>query len=150
MQLRCSFLTTASPEQVVDAYTDFTERRLEIWRDTLRPQDYALLDQGSSWAVVREGSLKMGVTLRYEWSEPYVVRWSILTSSFCDHGAGTLTARAAAGGGAEVDILIVEQGGKGVRGRVVLALKGLLGPSVLRRTSKRALDRLARERSDEG
>ena len=87
----------------------------------------------------------MGVVLHYEWSGPGTVRWSILRSTFCDHGSGTLTTRAAADGGAHVDILIDEQGGKGLRGRIILGLKGLLGPSVLGRASKRTLDRFADE-----
>jgi hypothetical protein len=145
MQLRCQLQTTASPEQVLDAYTDFSDRRLHTWRDTLKPGNYALLEQGPTWAVVREGSLRMGVVLRYDWSEPATVRWSIVESSFCDHGDGRLTTRAAAGGGAHVEILIDEHGGRGVSGRVVLGLKGLLGPRVLRRCSKRTLDRLSTE-----
>jgi hypothetical protein len=42
---------------VLDAYTDFSDRRLHTWRDTLKPGNYALLEQGPMWAVVREGSL---------------------------------------------------------------------------------------------
>lgn len=145
MQPRCRFQTTASPEQVFDAYTDFSDRRLQIWRDTLKPDNYALLEHGPSWAVVREGSLKMGVVLRYDWREPFTVRWSILESSFCDHGEGRLTTRAAVDGGAHVEIRIDEHGGRGVSGRVVLGLKGLLGPRVLRRSSKRTLDRFSAE-----
>lgn len=151
MQLRCHFRTTASPEQVLDAYTDFSARRLHIWGDTLKQDNYALLEQGRSWAVVREGSLRMGVVLRYEWSEPFTVRWSILESSFCDGGEGLLTTRAAAGRGAHVEILIDEHGPRGMSGRVVLGLKGLLGPRVLERSSKRTLDRLSAEcAGDEG
>lgn len=145
MQLRCHFQTTASPEQVLAAYTDFSDRRLQTWRDTLKPGNYALVEQGRTWAVVREGSLRMGVVLRYEWSEPFMVRWSILESSFCHQGDGLLTTRAATGGGAHVEILINEHGGKGASGRVILGLKGLLGPRVLRRSSKRTLDRLSAE-----
>ena len=147
MELRCHFQTTASPEQVIDAYTDFTDRRLQTWRDTLKPDDYALLERGRSWAVVREGSLRMGVVLRYEWSEPFVVRWSIVESSFCDRGDGLLTVRAAPGGSSYVEILIHEHGPKGAAGHVILGLKSLLGPRVLRRSTKRTLDRLSVEGS---
>jgi polyketide cyclase/dehydrase/lipid transport protein len=145
MQVRCSFETRATPAQVFHAYTDFTDRRLETWRDTLKPENYSLHESGASWAVVREGSLRMGVVLRYEWSEPSTVRWSILESNLCDHGGGELTVRPAAGGGAHVDIRIEEGGGKGMLGRLVLGLKSLLGPSVLRRASKGTLDRIADE-----
>jgi hypothetical protein len=145
MRMRCAFETRATPDQVFRAYTDFTHHRLDTWRDTLRPENYSLHSSGASWAVVREGSLRMGVVLRYEWPEPYTVRWTILESNFCAHGTGDLTVRAAANGGAQVDIVIEERGGKGVLGPVVLGLKGLVGPAVLRRASKRTLDRIADE-----
>ena len=145
MQVRCHFRTTASAEQVMDAYTDFSDRRLQIWRDTLKPDNYALLEQGRCWAVVREGSLRMGVVLRYDWSEPFVVRWSVVKSSFCDHSEWRLTVRPATDGGAQVEILINEHGGKGASGRLILGLKGLLGPRVLRHSSKRTLDRFSAE-----
>jgi hypothetical protein len=145
VRLRCRFTTRASPEQVVRAYTEFGDRRLEIWRDTLTRENYALLEQGDGWAVVREGALRMGVVLRYTWAEPGSVRWEVLHSSFCRSGAGRLQVHRLAGGGARVEVAIDEHGGKGFRGVVVLALKGLLGPLVLPRTSRRALDRLADE-----
>ena len=150
MRVRCSFETRATPEQVLRAYTDFSDRRLETWRDTLRPENYRLRESGDSWAVVREGGLRMGVVLRYEWSEPDRVRWSILESNFCEYGSGELTVRPAVGGGAHVEVLIEEGGGKGALGRVALRLKELLGPSILRRSAKRTVDRLADERRPSG
>ena len=150
MQMRCTFETRATPAQVFHAYTDFTDRRLETWRNTLRPENYRLHESGASWAVVREGSLRMGVVLRYEWQEPYTVRWSILQSTFCNYGTGELRILPASDGGAVVDVLIEEREGKGALGPVILGLKGLLGPSVLRRTSKCTLDRVADESQPSG
>ena len=48
--------TKASPEQVLEAMTDFTERRLEIWKKTLDPKVYEVRKLGDTWAVAREGS----------------------------------------------------------------------------------------------
>ncbi|MCZ2826083.1 MULTISPECIES: SRPBCC family protein [unclassified Modestobacter] len=145
--MQCVFETRATPDQVFRAFTDFTPRRLETWRDTLKPENYSLHSSGASWAVVREGSLRMGVVLPYEWPEPYTVRWTILESNFCAcaHGTGVLTVQAAADGGAQVDIVIEERGGKGVLGPFVLGLKSLVGPAVLRAASKHTLDRIADE-----
>ncbi|MGY1813995.1 SRPBCC family protein [Blastococcus sp. SYSU D00820] len=145
MRLRCAFSTDATPEQVLDAYTEFGPRRLEIWRDTLRPEHYELRERGDTWAVVREGSLRMGVVLRYDWSTPGTVTWTLLQSTFCDRGGGRLEVRPDGDGGARVQIVIEEHGGRGLAGRAVLGLKGLLGPTVLRRASKRSLDRFAAE-----
>ena len=145
MRMRCTFDTQADPEQVLRAYTDFTDRRLEIWRETLRPENYVLLGRGDTWARVREGSLRMGVVLRYEWGGPDGVRWTIEEATFCEGGGGRLGVRPLDDGGARVDVTIEEHGPRGLAGRPILLLEGLLGPVVLPRTSKRALDRFAEE-----
>ena len=145
MRMQCTFDTLASPGQVLRAYNDFTEHRLEIWRDTLRPEHYALLDRGDTWAVVREGSLRMGVVLRYEWGAPDEVRWTIQEATFCARGGGRLGVRPLDDGGSRVAISIEEHGPRGLAGRPVLLLKGLLGPRVLARASRRSLDRFAAE-----
>lgn len=143
MRVRSSFVTLAAPETVFDAYTEFGARRLELWRDTLRPEDFELIDRGDDWAVVREGSLRMAVIQRYSWSvgDPRSVRWDMLESSFCRDGRGALRIRPD-GVGSRVDIDIVETGGKGLRGRSILLVKGLLGPVVLTTATRRTLDRL--------
>ena len=49
--VRFDVTTRASPEQVREGLTDFTERRLQIWSSTLDPKTYevrALGDSGSS------------------------------------------------------------------------------------------------------
>jgi len=143
--MRCNFVSKASPEQVIRAYTDFSDRRLEIWRGTLKRENYALRESGDSWAVVREGSLKTGVVRRYEWAEPNKVRWSVLESSICDRGTGELYVRPARTGGSHVEILIEEEGKKNILAAITLGLKGLFGPLILPRRSKRALDRFAEE-----
>lgn len=145
MRMRCNFVTRASPERVIRAYTDFSDRRLEIWRDTLKAENYAVHDSGDSWAVVREGSLKAGPVLRYEWTEPNKVRWSVLESTICERGTGELYVRPARTGGSHVEIWIEEEGRKNVLAGITLGLKGLFGPLTLPRTSRRALDRFAEE-----
>lgn len=99
---------------------------------------------GDGWATVREGSLAMGVILRYEWDDSNVVRWSVLESSFCDRGEGRMEVEPLAQG-SRVRIVIEEHDGAGVRGKLILMIKGVLGPVALPRTTKRSLDRLAAE-----
>lgn len=50
--MRFDLVTQASPEQVLDAMTDFTDRRLEIWH-TLDPKVYEVRESGETWAVAR-------------------------------------------------------------------------------------------------
>jgi hypothetical protein len=53
--MRFDLDTKASPEQVLEAMTDFTDRRTRIWK-TLDPQVYEVRERGDTWAVAREGS----------------------------------------------------------------------------------------------
>lgn len=80
MYFRYSLETDATPEQVFRAFTDFSDRRLDVWRKTLDPKKYELREHGDTWAVVKEGSAgtKMWVLLRYEWQEPGTIHWSVL------------------------------------------------------------------------
>ncbi len=56
MLFRFSVDTAATPAQVMDAFTDVSERRLVIWERTLDPAEYEVRESGDTWAVVEEGS----------------------------------------------------------------------------------------------
>ena len=81
--LRFDLTTKASPEQVLRALTDFTDARLQIWNRTLDPKTYELRDSGETWAVAQESSPRspFWVVVRYDWSDPESVRWTVLDSS---------------------------------------------------------------------
>jgi Fe-S-cluster formation regulator IscX/YfhJ len=74
--------TRASPEQVLEAMTDFTDRRTRIWK-TLDPRVYEVRERGDTWAVAREGSPRSPywVVVRYDWSDPRTVRWTELETN---------------------------------------------------------------------
>src|SRR6478672_878186 len=64
--------TSASPEQVLDALTDFSPRRLELWPNIDRGY-YKLGESGAQFAEVTEGSRAFGGVWergRYDWSRP--------------------------------------------------------------------------------
>lgn len=54
--MRFEVTTLASPEQVLRALTDFSDRRPEIWRRTLDPRTYEVRELGDTWAVAREST----------------------------------------------------------------------------------------------
>jgi hypothetical protein len=54
--MRFDVTTDASPGQVLQALTDFTERRARIWHRTLDPKTYQLRELGDTWAVAREST----------------------------------------------------------------------------------------------
>lgn len=98
--MRLDFQTTASPGQVRDALTDFSERRLRIWHRSLNPETYAVLDSGETWAIAKESTpgSPFWVVCRYDWSDPDIVRWTITQSSYRGGGEGSATATPLADG----------------------------------------------------
>ena len=69
--------------EVLAAFTDFGERRLDVWQQTLDPAKYEVRERGENWAVVREGSpgVRIWVLLRYEWHPPGTIRCRLLSQS---------------------------------------------------------------------
>ena len=126
--------THASPEQVFAAFTDVSERRLEVWSTTLDPATYEVREPGAGWAVVREGGagVHLWVALRYEWAAPDRVTWTLVDSDHCDRGTGEVLIAPRDGGG-----------GRGLRGRAVLLTQGVIGPLAFPRAWRSALDRTA-------
>ena len=51
--MRFDVTTIALPGRVLQALTDFTERRPRIWHRTLDPKTYELRELGGTWAVGR-------------------------------------------------------------------------------------------------
>ena len=91
--MRFELDTIATPEQVLAALTDFTHRRLEIWKRTLDPKRYELRELGDTWAVAKEASPRspFWVVVRYDWSNPRAVRWTVVESSYGGGGEGLVT-----------------------------------------------------------
>lgn len=102
MHWRVRFVVTthASPEQVLRAMTDSSERRLEIWNRTLDPRTYEVRAQGDTWAVARESSSgsPFWLVCRYDWSQPLVVRWTVEESSWGGSGEGFVRVAPVEGG----------------------------------------------------
>lgn len=144
--MRFEVTTLASPEQVREALTDFTDRRLAIWHRTLDPKRYELRDHGENWAVAREASpgSPFWVVARYDWSDPDVIRLAVEESSYGGAGEGTFRIAPTAGGGSR---LLVEWDNTGARSwqRLLLVLihRGPMGRIVSRMWAS-ALDRYAR------
>ncbi|WP_432941163.1 SRPBCC family protein [Kribbella sp. CA-253562] len=104
--MRFDVKTHASPEQVLRALTDFTDRRLEIWSRTLDPKTYELRELGDSWAVARESTpgSPFWVVVRYDWSDPTVLRWTEDESSYGGVGTGSVRIAPADDGGSRLHV----------------------------------------------
>lgn len=104
--MRFDATSKASPEQVRLALTDFTERRLQIWNKTLDPKTYELRELGDTWAVARESTpgSPYWVVSRYDWSDPTVVRWTVVESSYGGHGTGSVRIAPSGDGGSKLGV----------------------------------------------
>jgi hypothetical protein len=104
--MRFDLETKASPEQVRRALTDFTDRRPQIWNRTLDGTKYELREQGDTWATARESTpgSPFWVVARYEWSDPAVIRWTVLESSYGGHGDGFAKIEPGANGGSRLHV----------------------------------------------
>jgi hypothetical protein len=102
--MRFDIETNASPEQVRHALTDFTQDRLRIWNRTLDTKTYQVREQGPTWAVARESTPRspFWVVARYDWSEPTVVRWTVVESSYGGGGQGSVRIAPRHGGGSQL------------------------------------------------
>jgi len=97
-------VTRASPEQVLRALTDFSDRRLQTWSRTLDPKTYQVREQGDTWATAFEKSpgSPFWVVLRYDWSDPAKVRWTTVESSYGGGGTGQVAIEPGPTGGSRL------------------------------------------------
>ena len=54
--MRFELQNRATPEQVLRALTDVSERRPKIWNRTLDAKTFELRELGDTWAVAREST----------------------------------------------------------------------------------------------
>ena len=81
--------TTASPQRVIDALTDFSPKRLDLWPN-LNQQYYELEESRATSAEVKEGSSGFGGVWelsRYDWSLPGTVRIDVEDSNAFQPGS---------------------------------------------------------------
>jgi hypothetical protein len=141
--MRFDIETKASPEQVRRALTDFTQERLRIWNRTLDPKTYEVREQGPTWAVARESSPRspFWVVARYDWSDPAVVRWTVVESSYGGGGEGFVRVTPGDDGGSR---LHAEWGNtEPRRQKALLIVLHLVTGRVIARMWASALDRYA-------
>lgn len=122
--MRFVLTTEASPEQVLRALTDFSDRRLVTWSRTLDPATYELREQGDTWAVARESTPRSPywVVARYDWSDPAVVRWTTVESSYGGGGAGSVRISPAGDSGSRLEVGWSYTGITRPRDRILLPL----------------------------
>lgn len=145
-RVRFEIITRASPDQVREALTDFTDRRPRIWNRTLDPKSYELRAQGVEWAVARESTAgsPFWVVCRYDWSDPTAIRWTIDECSWGGSGTGSVRVVPANSGGSRVNAEWTCTSASRRRDRLLLLLLDRTMSRAIAWTWTSALNRYAR------
>jgi hypothetical protein len=122
--------TTATPEQIVAALTDFGPDRSKLFgrsgNDYLKV--YAL---SPGHADVREGSGGIWERLEYDWSDPnHIVMKTTDSNTWGGASGHTYTLTRKADGTTDVDVIVVRDG-KNFKGKVLGAVLAVVGKRVL-------------------
>jgi hypothetical protein len=124
-----------SPEAVLSALTDFSERRPKSW-PAIDPRVYRVHEVSTSSALVTEGTDLMGgiwATELYEWNGSGTVRATIQESNYW-HPGGTWELTATAGDcGGSILRVTRDRRAKNVKSRMFELMMRLVGARVLAR-----------------
>jgi hypothetical protein len=138
------FVTTASPDQVVELMTDFPPNRPHRWPAS-SVKAFEVYHIGETEADIREGQdfPKLWAKWHYDWSKADSVTLTIVEGdAMATGGFMTLTATQTAEGGSAVHG-IWEQTSKNLSGLIGVATMRVIGPRFLSSYYKKVYDRLA-------
>ena len=136
--------TSASPDRVLAALTDFSPHRLELWPNIDR-EYYKVNDIGAQSAEVTEGSPVFGGVwerARYDWSRPGTVRIDVQDSNAFQPGSyWEYRVTPGAHGGSHVRMEF-ERRPRNLKGRVVGALLSLFGKQIFGKSLRETMTRI--------
>jgi hypothetical protein len=136
--------TAASPERVLNALTDFSSRRFELWPNVDRKY-FKLEAAGEVSAEVVEGSGVLGGTWergRYDWSRPGTVRIEVTDSNAFKPGSFWIYEVTPRNGGSHVHMEFDRRPRSNLRGLVLSALLRVAGKRIYERQLQETLRRL--------
>jgi hypothetical protein len=116
--------TSASPERVLGALTDFSPRRFDVWPNVDRKY-FKLESAGDATAEVTEGSPVFGGVWergRYDWSHPGTVRIDVIDSNAFEPGSFWIYEVTPKGDGGSHVHMEFERRPRNFKGRVIGAL----------------------------
>jgi hypothetical protein len=123
--------TSASPEQVLAAATDFSEERVKVWSNS-KPAYFQLHDHGAHFAEVTEGFRppfgRVWERSRYEWEQPGSIRQTAIDSNVLAPGSTwELKAAPNRSGGSSVEMRLRREFRRSTKGRIASAINHLGG-----------------------
>ena len=136
--------STASPQQILDALTDFSPHRLEIWPN-VEGNYYKVEAAGDTSAEVVEGSHVFGGVWergRYDWSHPGRVRIDVTDSNAFEPGSfWVYDVTPGPNGGSHVRMEF-QRHPRNFKGYVVSALLSLFGKKIFTKQLEETLRRV--------
>ena len=124
--------TTATPEEVIAAITDFGPGRSELFPNSADDQ-LKVHDQGPDHADVTEGGKGNWERLQYDWSDPNrIVMKTTDSNVWGNDSVQTYAIASKPDGTTDVDV-VVERHGKNLKGRVLAVVLGTVGKGVLQK-----------------
>jgi hypothetical protein len=136
--------TTASPERVIGALTDFSSKRFDLWPNIDR-RYYELAKSDLTSAEVKEGSAAFGGVWersRYDWSRPGTVRIDVQDSNAFQPGSYWLyEVTPTPDGGSHVHMEF-DRRPRNLKGRVVSAVLTVAGNKVFGKSLDDTLRRI--------
>ena len=135
------FVTTATPDQVIELMTDFSADRPHRW-PACSEEAFQVYRLGETEAEIREGQdfPKLWARWRYDWSTPGSVTLSIVESDALQIGGSmSMTAIPRAEGGSAVHA-VWDQTSKSLRGLAAVTAMRLIGPRALSSYYKKVYD----------
>jgi hypothetical protein len=136
--------TSASPERVINALTDFSQRRLELWPNIDRKY-YNVSAVGEQSAEVTEGSKAFGGVwerAHYDWSHPGTVRIEVQDSNAFEPGSFWLYQVTPGPSGGSHVRMEFDRRPRNFKGKVVGALLSLVGKQVFGKSLRETLKRI--------
>ncbi|HEY5050215.1 MAG TPA: hypothetical protein VII50_04895 [Acidothermaceae bacterium] len=133
--------TTATPQQFLEALTDFGPDRSQIWTNS-QPDFLVVHERGDTLADVTEGSKAAGAVwerLRYDWSNPTDIVLTTTDSNTWGRGSGHRYTLTATPDGATAVKAVVIRNGISVKGRMIGALLAVLGTTLIKKSLRTAL-----------
>ena len=132
-------ITTATPEQLVAALTDFGPGRSQLFGKSA-DEYLEVHHRGATEADVTEGSGGVWERLHYDWSDPADVVMTTTDSNVWGGASGheyILTRKS--DGRTRLDVFVVREG-KNLKGRLLGLVLGSVGKGVLRKELHRTVE----------
>ncbi len=136
--------TSLPPERVIQALTDFSDRRPDIWPGLAR-EFYEVCSVSDTTADVKEGSVRPGMKIwareHYDWSKPLSVSWTVKESNFCTPGSGVVAEMKPRDGGTRIHVRWTREGSN-FKGRMIVRMMKLTKGKPIISSIRSALEKL--------